>query len=187
MAEHNENTADQVDQAEARDVSRRDFVAMSVAAGVVAATGAASAQRPLSERNVDVKTPDGTSDSFFVHPTTGTYSGVLIWPDAFGLRPAVKEMARRLAAEGYAVLAVNPYYRMTKAPGIETAGFNFATDGAKLQPLMGSVNAPGNPEKDAVAYVAWLDQQSQVDKSKKVGTQGYCMGGPLIMRTAADW
>jgi carboxymethylenebutenolidase len=110
---------------------------------------------------------------------------VLIWPDACGLRPAVREMARRLAAEGYAVLAVNPYYRVTKAPGIETAGFNFATDGAKLQPLMGSVNAPGNPEKDAVAYVAWLDAQPQVDKSKKIGTQGYCMGGPLIMRTAA--
>jgi carboxymethylenebutenolidase len=110
---------------------------------------------------------------------------VLIWPDAFGLRPVVKTMAKRLAAEGYAVLAVNPYYRVTKAPGIETAGFNFATDGAKLQPLMGSVNAPGNPEKDAVAYVAWLDQQPQVNKAKKIGTQGYCMGGPLIMRTAA--
>jgi carboxymethylenebutenolidase len=110
---------------------------------------------------------------------------VLIWPDAFGLRPVVRDMAKRLAAEGYAVVAVNPYYRVTKAPGIETAGFNFATDGAKLQPLMGSVNAAGNPEKDATAYIAWLDQQPQVDKSKKIGTQGYCMGGPLIMRTAA--
>jgi len=168
-----------------RDVSRRDFVAMSVAAGVVAASGVTSAQRPLSERDVEVKTPDGTCDAFFTYPTTGTYPGVLIWPDAFGLRPVVKTMAKRLAAEGYAVLAVNPYYRVTKAPGIETAGFNFATDGAKLQPLMGSVNAPGNPEKDAVAYVAWLDQQPQVNKAKKIGTQGYCMGGPLIMRTAA--
>ncbi len=168
-----------------RDVSRRDFVAMSVAAGMVAASGVASAQRPLSERNVEIETPDGTCDAFFTYPATGTYPGVLIWPDAFGLRPVVKEMAKRLAAEGYAVLAVNPYYRVTKAPGIETAGFNFATDGAKLQPLMGSVNAPGNPEKDAVAYVAWLDQQPQVNKAKKIGTQGYCMGGPLIMRTAA--
>ncbi len=168
-----------------RDVSRRDFVAMSVAAGVVAASGVASAQRPVSERNVEIKTPDGTCDAFFTYPTTGTYPGVLIWPDAFGLRPVVREMAKRLAAEGYAVVAVNPYYRVTKAPGIETAGFNFATDGAKLQPLMGSVNAAGNPEKDATAYIAWLDQQPQVDKSKKIGTQGYCMGGPLIMRTAA--
>jgi carboxymethylenebutenolidase len=168
-----------------RDVSRRDFVAMSVAAGMMAASGVASAQRPLNERNVEIKTPDGTCDAFFTYPTTGTYPGVLIWPDAFGLRPVVKEMAKRLAAEGYAVLAVNPYYRVTRAPGIETAGFNFATDGAKLQPLMGSVNAPGNPEKDAVAYIAWLDQQPQVNKARKIGTQGYCMGGPLIMRTAA--
>jgi carboxymethylenebutenolidase len=172
-------------QESSRDVSRRDFVALSVAAGVVAASGVASAQRPVTERNVEIKTPDGTCDAFFAYPTTGTYPGVLIWPDAFGLRPVVRDMAKRLAAEGYAVVAVNPYYRVTKAPGIETAGFNFATDGAKLQPLMGSVNAAGNPEKDATAYIAWLDQQPQVDKSKKIGTQGYCMGGPLIMRTAA--
>jgi carboxymethylenebutenolidase len=172
-------------QESSRDVSRRDFVALSVAAGVVAASGVASAQRPVTERNVEIKTPDGTCDAFFAYPTTGTHPGVLIWPDAFGLRPVVRDMAKRLAAEGYAVVAVNPYYRVTKAPGIETAGFNFATDGAKLQPLMGSVNAAGNPEKDATAYIAWLDQQPQVDKSKKIGTQGYCMGGPLIMRTAA--
>ena len=172
-------------QQSTRDVSRRDFVAMSVAAGVVAASGVASAQRPLSERDVEIKTPDGTCDAFFTYPTTGTHPGVLIWPDAFGLRTTVRAMARRLAAEGYAVVAVNPYYRVTRAPGIEITGFNFATDGAKLQPLMGSVNAAGNPEKDAVAFIAWLDQQPQVDKSKKIGTQGYCMGGPLIMRTAA--
>ena len=181
MSEQN----DQNQQTDTQDLSRRDFVSLSVAAGVLAASGVASAQRPVTERNVEIKTPDGTCDAAFVYPSTGTYPGVLIWPDAFGLRPVVREMAKRLAAEGYAVLAVNPYYRVTKAPGIETAGFNFATDGAKLQPLMGSVNAPGNPEKDAVAYVAWLDGQPQVDKTKKVGTQGYCMGGPLIMRTAA--
>jgi len=181
----NNEELEQDGQEAPRDVSRRDFVAMSVAAGVVAASGVASAQRPVSERSVEIKTPDGTCDAFFTYPTTGTYPGVLIWPDAFGLRPVVRDMAKRLAAEGYAVVAVNPYYRVAKAPGIETAGFNFATDGAKLQPLMGSVNAAGNPEKDATAYIAWLDQQPQVDKSKKIGTQGYCMGGPLIMRTAA--
>jgi carboxymethylenebutenolidase len=181
----NNEELEQDGQEAPRDLSRRDFVALSVAAGVVAASGVASAQRPVSERSVEIKTPDGTCDAFFTYPTTGTYPGVLIWPDAFGLRPVVRDMAKRLAAEGYAVVAVNPYYRVTKAPGIETAGFNFATDGAKLQPLMGSVNAAGNPEKDATAYIAWLDQQPQVDKSKKIGTQGYCMGGPLIMRTAA--
>jgi carboxymethylenebutenolidase len=184
----NEHTSSQDQHAEdGRDVSRRDFVSMSVAAGVVAASGIVSAQRPVTERNVEVRTPDGTCDAVFTYPTTGTHPGVLIWPDAFGLRQAVRDMAKRLAAEGYAVLAVNPYYRVTKAPGIEVAGFNFANPDsrAKLQPLMGSVNAPGNPEKDAVAFIAWLDQQPQVDKGRKIGTQGYCMGGPLIMRTAA--
>ena len=183
MSEQNDQNDQQNDT---QDVSRRDFVSMSVAAGVLAASGVASAQRAVTERNVEIKTPDGTCDAVFVYPTTGTYPGVLIWPDAFGLRPAVRDMAKRLAAEGYAVVAVNPYYRVTKAPGIEVAGFNFATDGAKLQPLMGSVNAAGNPEKDAVAYIAWLDAQPQVDKGKKIGTQGYCMGGPLVVKTAAS-
>ena len=123
----------------------------------------------------------------FIHPATGTHPGVLIWADAFGLRPALREMGKRLAAEGYAVLVPNPFYRSAKAPVLDMATFSFAnpTDRAKLQPLMGAVNAPGNPEKDAVAYIAWLDAQPQVDKAKKIGTQGYCMGGPLVMRTAA--
>ena len=174
------------EQNDSTDISRRNFVTLSVAAGFGLAAGSTSeAAVAVVEDNVTIKTPDGTCDAAFIHPTTGAHPAVLIWPDAFGLRPVVRDMAKRLAAEGYAVVAVNPYYRVTKAPGIETAGFNFATDGAKLQPLMGSVNAPGNPEKDAVAYVAWLDQQPQVNKAKKIGTQGYCMGGPLIMRTAA--
>jgi carboxymethylenebutenolidase len=179
---------DQLDHQDgSRDVSRRDFVAMSVAAGLVAAAGTASAQMPVTEKNVEIKTPDGTCDAVFVHPTAGTHPGVLIWPDAFGLRPALREMGSRLAAEGYAVLIPNPFYRMAKAPVLDMATFSFAdpADRAKLQPLMGSVNAPGNPEKDAVAYIAWLDAQPQVDKNRKIGTQGYCMGGPLVMRTAA--
>ena len=174
-------------QDELRDVTRRDFVAMSVAAGLVAASGTTSAQMPVVEKNVDIKMPDGTCDAVFIHPATGTYPGVLIWPDAFGLRPSLREMGKRLAAEGYAVLVPNPFYRSAKAPVLDMATFSFANpaDRAKLQPLMGAVNAPGNPEKDAVAYIAYLDAQPQVDKAKKVGTQGYCMGGPLVMRTAA--
>jgi carboxymethylenebutenolidase len=174
-------------QDELRDVTRRDFVAMSVAAGLVAATGTASAQMPVVEKTVDIKMPDGTCDAVFIHPATGTHPGVLIWADAFGLRPALREMGKRLAAEGYAVLVPNPFYRNAKAPVLDMATFNFANpaDRAKLQPLMGGVNAPGNPEKDAVAYIAYLDAQPQVDKGKKIGTQGYCMGGPLVMRTAA--
>jgi carboxymethylenebutenolidase len=171
------------------ETSRRDFIAMSVAAGMVAAVGSASAAGlPVVESNVTVKTPDGTCDAAFIHPNTGAYPGVLIWPDAFGLRPSMRDIGKRIASEGYSVLVPNPFYRLAKAPVVENAAsFNFQNpaDMAKLQPLMGSVNAPGNAEKDAVAYIAFLDAQSQVNKSKKIGTQGYCMGGPLVVKTCA--
>ncbi len=170
------------------EVARRDFVALSVAAGVAAATATASAAGlPVAETNVEVKTPDGVCDAAFIHPMSGSHPGVLLWPDAFGLRPSMREMAKRLAAEGYSVLVPNPFYRISKAPFTDASTFNFANpaDMAKLGPLMGSVNAPGNAEKDAVAYVAFLDAQKEVNKNKKVGTQGYCMGGPLVVKTAA--
>ncbi len=113
---------------------------------------------------------------------------MLIWPDAFGLRPSMRDIGKRIAAEGYCVLVPNPFYRVAKAPVFETRRTSTSpirTTCAKLQPLMGSINAPGNAEKDAVAYVAFLDAQKQVNKAKKIGTQGYCMGGPLVVKTAA--
>jgi carboxymethylenebutenolidase len=170
------------------EVPRRDFVGLSVAAGVAAATATASAAGlKVVETDVEVKTPDGTCDATFIHPASGSHPGVLLWPDAFGLRPSMREMAKRLAAEGYSVLVPNPFYRISKAPFTDASTFNFGNpaDMAKLGPLMGSVNAPGNAEKDAVAYVAFLDAQKPVNKSKKIGTQGYCMGGPLVVKTAA--
>lgn len=171
------------------ELSRREFVTLSVAAGLAAAAGSvASAQMPVVDTNVEVKTPDGTCDAAFIHPTTGVHPGVLIWSDVFGLRPALREMGKRMAAEGYSVLIPNPFYRSTKAPGIENpATFNFQNpaDRAKITQFTGPLNAPGAAEKDAVAFVAFLDGQRQVDRTKKVGTQGYCMGGPLIMKTAA--
>src|ERR1700704_6470776 len=111
----------------ARDVSRRDFVAMSLAAGLAAAAGSASAaELPVVETNVGVKTPDGTCDAVFIHPTTGTHPGVLIWPDAFGLRPAMRDIGKRIAAEGYSVLIPNPFYRVAKAPVFDNASsFDF--------------------------------------------------------------
>jgi len=178
----------QNDDALQSDVARRDFVALSVAAGLAAATGTASAAGlQVVETNVEVKTPDGVCDAAFIHPANGSHAGVLLWPDAFGLRPSMRGMAKRLAAEGYSVLVPNPFYRISKAPFTDASTFNFQNkdDMAKLGPLMGSVNAPGNAEKDAVAYVAFLDAQKQVNKSKKIGTQGYCMGGPLVLKTAA--
>jgi carboxymethylenebutenolidase len=171
------------------NIARRDFVALSVAAGITAATGSASAaDLPVTETNVEIKTPDGTCDAAFIHPTAGSHPGVLIWADAFGLRPAVRDMAKRLAAAGYSVLAPNPFYRVAKAPVFaDPSSFSFdnAADRAKLQTLTGFTSTPGAVEKDAAAYIAFLDAQKQVNKSKKIGTQGYCMGGPLVVRTAA--
>ena len=170
------------------DLSRREFVALSVAAGLAAAGSVSAAELPVVESNVQVKTPDGVCDAAFIHPTTGSHPGVIIWPDAFGLRPSMRDIGKRIAAEGYSVLVPNPFYRVAKAPVFQDASsFSFQNpdDRAKLQPLMGSINAPGAAEKDAVAYVAFLDAQTQVNKGKKMGTQGYCMGGPLVVKTAA--
>jgi carboxymethylenebutenolidase len=171
------------------DLSRRDFVSMTVGVGI-AATGGAEllAQAQVVETPVEIKTPDGICDAAFIHPQTGAHPGVIVWPDAFGLRPSLREMGRRLAGAGYSVIVVNPFYRVAKAPVFEDAStFNFGDppQRAKLTPLMASIGAAGAVEKDAPAFVAWLDSQRQVDRAKKIGTQGYCMGGPLIVKTAA--
>ncbi|OLE88995.1 MAG: dienelactone hydrolase [Acidobacteria bacterium 13_1_20CM_2_55_15] len=138
---------------------------------------------------MEIKTPDGTCDAAFIHPAAGAHPAVLIWPDAFGLRPSMRDMAKRLAQEGgYSVLVPNPFYRVAKSPVFDNASnFNFGDPAQrnKLTPLMGSINAPGAAEKDAQAFIAWLDMQPQVDKNKKIGTQGYCMGGPLVVKTCA--
>jgi carboxymethylenebutenolidase len=171
----------------AGDIARRDFVALSVTAGLAGTAASAAPAVEVVETDVEIKTPDGTCDAAFIHPKTGSHPGVLIWPDAFGLRPAMRDMAKRLAADGYSVLVPNPFYRVSKAPFTDASSFSFQNpaDRAKLTPLMASVNASGNPEKDAAAYVAFLDAQKEVNKAKKIGTQGYCMGGPLVVRTAA--
>ncbi len=173
------------DSQEQSGLPRRDFVAMSVTVGGLAAAATAMAASVV-ETDVEIKTPDGTCDAAFIHPASGSHAGVLLWPDAFGLRPSMRAMAKRLAAQGYSVLVPNPFYRKGKAPFFEDAStVNFQRDRGKIQPLMDSVNAPGNAEKDAVAYLEFLDAQKQVNKKKKIGTQGYCMGGPLVMKTCA--
>src|SRR4051794_23143612 len=110
------------------DLSRRDFVALSLAAGFAAATGSASAaELPVTETNVEVKTPDGTCDAVFIHPTSGSHPAVLVWPDAFGLRPAMRDIGKRIAAEGYSVLVPNPFYRSGKVATLDlnTSSFSF--------------------------------------------------------------
>lgn len=171
-------------------VSRREFSALSLGAGLatMAGTPAAAAALAVTETDVMVKTPDGMCDAAFIHPATGAYPGVLIWTDVFGLRPSMRGFARRIAAEGYSVLVPNPFYRTAKAPVFDnpsTFDFGNKADMDKLPPLTGPLNAAGAAERDAIAYVAFLDAQAQVDKAKKIGTQGYCMGGPLVVKTAA--
>jgi carboxymethylenebutenolidase len=141
----------------------------------------------LVETDVEIKTPDGVCDAAFIRPGTGSFPGVLIWVDAFGLRPVTREIGRRVAAAGYSVLVPNPFYRLGKGISLDPSKINFKNpdDRAKLQPLMASATAPGNAEKDSGDFIAFLDAQKEVDPSKKIGVQGYCMGGPLMMRTAA--
>jgi carboxymethylenebutenolidase len=135
----------------------------------------------VAESDVSIKTPDGEADAYLVHPAAGTAPGVLIWPDIFGLRPAFRQMGKRLAESGYAVVVVNPFYRTRKAP---TASNGSTTPIQEVMPLAQSLNATTHAT-DAKAFVAWLDQQKPVAKNKKIGAQGYCMGGPIAFRTAA--
>ena len=174
------------------DLRRRDFVALSVVATGVASASLPAAAIPAGpavvEKDVTINTPDGTCNAAYFHPAQGRHPAVILWPDAFGLRPAMRDMGRRLAADGYAVLVPNPFYRIGKGPFYETAAnvdFKDKATFEKLGPLMGSIGAAGAAEKDAVEFVKFLDAQPEVDKGRKIGTQGYCMGGALVLRTAA--
>lgn len=144
-----------------------------------------SGARATAESEVTITTPDGTCDAYFVHPTAGASPAVLVWPDIFGLRPAFRQMGKRLAESGYAVLVVNPFYRKQKAPTAPPhPDFEDKATREALMALMRSLSAD-TAATDAKAFTAWLDQQPSVDKARKIGTTGYCMGGPLVMRTAA--
>lgn len=166
-------------------VSRRAFGLMTVATAA-AVSGVANAAASVVEKDVTITTPDGVADAALFHPEgKGSWAAVLVWPDVVSLRPAFREMGRRLAAEGYVVLIPNLYYRTKKAPVVEpTFDFNKPEDRAKLMELRKTVTPEGT-DKDAVAYLAFLDAQPQTSKKKKAGVQGYCMGGPLSFRTAA--
>jgi carboxymethylenebutenolidase len=161
-------------------VTRRQFGVL-LGAGVAMLLPKVVNAVAVTDMEVTIKTPDGTCDAYFVHPASGTAPGVLVWPDIFGLRPAMKTMGKRLAESGYSVLVVNPFYRVQKAP---TAGRGAATPIPELIPLAQALNET-TQMTDAKAFIAWLDQQPSVAKNRKVGTQGYCMGGPIAFRTAA--
>jgi carboxymethylenebutenolidase len=166
---------------EARGLVTRKQFGVMLGAGMAMMLPQVANAAAVTESDVNVMTPDGSADCYFVHPANGTAPGVLVWPDIFGLRPAFRQMGKRLAESGYAVLVVNPFYRTKKAPTAED-GAN--TQIQQLMPLAQALNETTHMT-DAKAFVAWLDRQSAVAKNRKVGTQGYCMGGPMAFRTAA--
>lgn len=161
--------------------SRRDVGTLAAAVGVAMMLPRAANAMDVNESEVTVKTPDGECDAYFAAPTSGAHAAVLVWPDIFGLRRAFRQMGKRLAESGYAVLVINPFYRTKKAP---TATAGASTPIPEVVPLAQTLNAT-TEATDAKAFIAWLDSRPEVDKSKKVGTIGYCMGGPMVLRTAA--
>lgn len=167
------------------NVTRRKFGAMSAGVGLTALLPRLANAQDLTESDVEIETPDGVADCFFVHPASGSHAAVLVWPDILGLRPTFREMGRRLAESGYSVLVVNPFYREQRAPVVEE-GASFGDDAVRntVMPLMQSLT-PETHRTDAMAFVGWLDTQDAVDTSRQIGTTGYCMGGPIVMRTAA--
>ena len=167
------------------ELTRRQFGMVAVGISMTMLWSRAADALDVTESEVNVKTPDGTADCYFVHPAGGTHAGVLVWPDILGLRPAFRQMGKRLAESGYSVLVVNPYYRSKKAP-VVPVGATFADETTRnaVLPLARTLNATTHVT-DAKAFVAFLDSQPSVSKTRKIGTTGYCMGGPIVMRTAA--
>ncbi|MEE4380505.1 MAG: dienelactone hydrolase family protein, partial [Pseudomonadales bacterium] len=168
--------------------SRRTFHALAAgtaAALVLPQAATASSSVPVTERDVRIETPDGVADAFFVHPAEGRHPAVLVWPDILGLRPAFRQMGRRLAEAGYAVLVINPFYRSAEAPVVGPgASFQDPEVRERVLPLARSLTA-ATTDTDAEAFVTFLDAQDAVDTDRGIGTTGYCMGGPMVLRTAA--
>lgn len=166
-------------------MSRRQFNKLTAGATVAMMLPAVANAQDVVESDVMISTPDGMADAYFVHPASGEHPAVLMWPDILGLRPAFREMGKRLAQSGYSVLVVNPFYRSAESPVVpEGASFQDPDIRSIVMPMAGQLNATTH-ENDARAFVTWLDQQGPVDTSRKIGTMGYCMGGPIVMRTAA--
>ncbi len=166
-------------------ISRRRFGTLTTAAAMALSLPRAANAMEVAEADVSVTTPDGEADCYFVHPGKGRHPGVIVWPDILGLRPAYRLMGKRLAESGYAVLVVNPYYRVARSPVTEPGeSFQDASTRENVMPMARSLSAETNVT-DAKAFVAWLDAQDAVDTGRPIGTTGYCMGGPMTMRTAA--
>lgn len=166
-------------------LNRRQFVAGMVGASLAMYLPLNANAMSVTESTVNITTPDGTADCYFVHPASGTYPAVILWPDILGLRPAFELMGKRLAQSGYAVLVVNPFYRNQKAP-VVSEGASYADEATRniVTPLAQTLT-PATHVIDAKAFANFLDQQAAVDSNKKMGTMGYCMSGAIAFRTAA--
>jgi carboxymethylenebutenolidase len=152
------------------DLSRRQFGALTIGAGLSSLLPPVADALEVQEADVDITTPDGTADAYFVHPSRGKHPGVLMWPDIYGLRPAFRQMGKRLAESGYSVLVVNPFYRAKRAP---------------TAPEHADFDDPAT--RTALMALTWLGRQPPVDTRRRMGTMGYCMTGPFTMRTAAEF
>lgn len=166
-------------------INRRQFVTGMLGVGLMMYLPVNANAQSVNQSYVTIKTPDGIADAYFVHPSTGKHPAVLIWPDILGLRPAFEMMGKRLAENGYAVLVVNPYYRTQKAPVVGVGASYDDPDTRTTVQTLAKTLSPETNVIDAKAFVRFLDKQAVVDSSKKMGTTGYCMGGPIVMRTAA--
>jgi carboxymethylenebutenolidase len=172
-------------QLKSDQLSRRQFGALSVVAGLASLAAPVANAADVKESEVEIKTPDGVADAHFVHPSDGRHPAVLVWPDIFGLRGAFRTMGKRLAESGYAVLTVNPFYRRQKAPtSPKNANFDDPATRDALFALAGTLS-PQTNSTDAKAFISWLDGQDCVDAKRRAASAGYCMGGPITLRTAA--
>lgn len=165
--------------------TRRQFNTLSAGAALALMLPPVANAQDVVETDVTIQTPDGVADCYFVHPASGSHPAVLIWPDILGLRPAFRAMGKRMAEAGYSVLVVNPFYRSAPSPVVpDGASFQDPDIRSIVMPMAGALNAQTHVT-DSRTFVAWLDQQASVDTARKIGTMGYCMGGPIVMRTAA--
>ncbi len=170
----------------AGQLTRRQFNTLSASAALMMMLPPVANAQDVTESDVTVTTPDGVADCYFVHPSSGKHPAVIVWPDILGLRPAFRAMGKRLAQSGYSVLVVNPFYRSAKSPVVgEGAQFSDPAIRSLVLPMAQQLNATTHVS-DARAFVTFVDAQASVDTARGIGTTGYCMGGPIIMRTAAS-
>lgn len=167
-------------------ISRRELGSLTLGAGIAFALPRAAGAAETTEAEVTIDTPDGKADAYFVHPAEGRHAAVVFWPDIFGLRPAFRQMGKRLAESGYSVLVPNPFYRTQKAPtSPEKADFDDPETRKMLMGLAGTLSE-ATSRTDARAYLGWLDRQQATDSGRKAGTSGYCMSGKIAFATAAE-